>query len=226
MEELDKLLLVQVLCCWRCSCPGCLLQAERQVDATCMAHNSRRALVLNMRAGRRLHVSVSSALASLKLQLRDGRKIIGTLRSFDQFANLVLSGAFDPMSCVACSFTCCAITTTFYAQAHSCPCMLQALRSASSWESSTLRFRWACMLSGERWAHCTSAIETAPAVTGCLHTVISRQSPSSSRAESLSVCALCSGENVVLLGELDAAREPPPGLQLVSESSQAANSVP
>ena len=27
------------------------------------------------------------------LQLRDGRKIVGMLRSFDQFANLVLSGA-------------------------------------------------------------------------------------------------------------------------------------
>jgi U6 snRNA-associated Sm-like protein LSm1 len=27
------------------------------------------------------------------MQLRDGRKIIGILRSFDQFANLVLSGA-------------------------------------------------------------------------------------------------------------------------------------
>jgi U6 snRNA-associated Sm-like protein LSm1 len=28
----------------------------------------------------------------LLVQLRDGRKIIGTLRSFDQFANLVLEG--------------------------------------------------------------------------------------------------------------------------------------
>jgi small nuclear ribonucleoprotein (snRNP)-like protein len=30
---------------------------------------------------------------TLLVQLRDGRKIIGILRSFDQFANLVLEGA-------------------------------------------------------------------------------------------------------------------------------------
>ena len=29
----------------------------------------------------------------LMVQLRDGRKVIGILRSFDQFANLVLEGA-------------------------------------------------------------------------------------------------------------------------------------
>mmetsp|Transcript_11823 Transcript_11823/g.16023 ORF Transcript_11823/g.16023 Transcript_11823/m.16023 type:complete len:123 (+) Transcript_11823:429-797(+) len=29
------------------------------------------------------------------IMLRDGRKIIGILRSFDQFANLVLEGAFE-----------------------------------------------------------------------------------------------------------------------------------
>lgn len=28
----------------------------------------------------------------LMVQLRDGRKVLGTLRSFDQFANLVLEG--------------------------------------------------------------------------------------------------------------------------------------
>lgn len=55
-----------------------------------------------------------------KLQLRDGRKIIGTLRSFDQFANLVLSGAvWPPVHAVAhalCSrcnlsllWACCAV---------------------------------------------------------------------------------------------------------------------
>ena len=31
----------------------------------------------------------------LLVQLRDGRKIIGILRSFDQFANLVLEGAIE-----------------------------------------------------------------------------------------------------------------------------------
>jgi U6 snRNA-associated Sm-like protein LSm1 len=31
----------------------------------------------------------------LLIQLRDGRKIIGTLRSFDQFANLVVEGAVE-----------------------------------------------------------------------------------------------------------------------------------
>ena len=31
---------------------------------------------------------------SLMVQLRDGRKVLGTLRSFDQFANLVLEGLF------------------------------------------------------------------------------------------------------------------------------------
>ncbi|CAL5221532.1 g3740 [Coccomyxa viridis] len=31
----------------------------------------------------------------LLVQLRDGRKLIGTLRSFDQFANLVLEGAVE-----------------------------------------------------------------------------------------------------------------------------------
>lgn len=31
----------------------------------------------------------------LLVQLRDGRKIVGTLRSFDQFANLVLEGAVE-----------------------------------------------------------------------------------------------------------------------------------
>ncbi len=31
----------------------------------------------------------------LLIQLRDGRKIIGILRSFDQFANLVLEGAVE-----------------------------------------------------------------------------------------------------------------------------------
>jgi hypothetical protein len=32
----------------------------------------------------------------LMVQLRDGRKVIGILRSFDQFANLVLQGAPRP----------------------------------------------------------------------------------------------------------------------------------
>ena len=31
----------------------------------------------------------------LLVQLRDGRKIVGVLRSFDQFANLVLEGAIE-----------------------------------------------------------------------------------------------------------------------------------
>ncbi|KAK2077649.1 hypothetical protein QBZ16_004495 [Prototheca wickerhamii] len=31
----------------------------------------------------------------LLVQLRDGRKVVGTLRSFDQFANLVLEGAYE-----------------------------------------------------------------------------------------------------------------------------------
>ncbi len=31
----------------------------------------------------------------LMIQLRDGRKIIGVLRSFDQFANLVVESAFE-----------------------------------------------------------------------------------------------------------------------------------
>lgn len=32
---------------------------------------------------------------SLMVQLRDGRKVIGVLRSFDQFANLVLEGQLN-----------------------------------------------------------------------------------------------------------------------------------
>jgi hypothetical protein len=37
----------------------------------------------------------------LMVQLRDGKKVIGTLRSLDQFANLVLEGALPslPASC-------------------------------------------------------------------------------------------------------------------------------
>lgn len=31
----------------------------------------------------------------LLLQLRDGRKVLGVLRSFDQFANLVIEGAVE-----------------------------------------------------------------------------------------------------------------------------------
>ncbi|KAL4445813.1 hypothetical protein ABPG77_009012 [Micractinium sp. CCAP 211/92] len=75
----------------------------------------------------------------LLVQLRDGRKIIGTLRSFDQFANLVLSDSRERI------------------------------------------------IVGEQYAEIPLG----------LHVV--------------------RGENVVLLGELDASREPPPGLQLVSE---------
>lgn len=30
----------------------------------------------------------------LMVQLRDGKKLIGTMRSFDQFANIVLEGAY------------------------------------------------------------------------------------------------------------------------------------
>lgn len=77
----------------------------------------------------------------LLVQLRDGRKIIGTLRSFDQFANLVLSDSKERI------------------------------------------------IVGEQYAEIPLG----------LHVV--------------------RGENVVLLGELDAAREPPPGLQLVSEAT-------
>ncbi|KAI3438591.1 hypothetical protein D9Q98_001015 [Chlorella vulgaris] len=77
----------------------------------------------------------------LLVQLRDGRKIIGTLCSFDQFANLVLSDAKERI------------------------------------------------IIGEQYAE----------VPLGLHIV--------------------RGENVVLLGELDAAREPPAGLLLVSEAA-------
>ncbi|PRW59319.1 U6 snRNA-associated Sm LSm1 [Chlorella sorokiniana] len=77
----------------------------------------------------------------LLVQLRDGRKIIGTLRSFDQFANLVLQGAKERI-----------IVGSQYAEI---PLGLHVVR----------------------------------------------------------------GENVVLLGELDLAREPPAGLELVSEAA-------
>ncbi|EFN57444.1 hypothetical protein CHLNCDRAFT_21126 [Chlorella variabilis] len=75
------------------------------------------------------------------LQLRDGRKIIGTLCSFDQFANLVLSGAKERI------------------------------------------------IVGQQYSEIPLG----------LHVV--------------------RGENVVLLGQLDAAREPPPGLELVTEAA-------
>ena len=39
---------------------------------------------------------------TLLLQLRDGRKIVGTLRSFDQFANLVLSGGSPGLRHATC----------------------------------------------------------------------------------------------------------------------------
>jgi U6 snRNA-associated Sm-like protein LSm1 len=85
--------------------------------------------------------SPPSAPSPPGLQLRDGRKIVGTLCSFDQFANLVLSGAKERI------------------------------------------------IVGEQYAEIPLG----------LHVV--------------------RGENVVLLGELDVAREPPPGLQLVSEAA-------
>lgn len=76
---------------------------------------------------------------SLLVQLRDGRKIIGILRSFDQFANLVLEGAKERI-----------IVGSLYGEI---PLGLHVLR----------------------------------------------------------------GENVVLLGEIDEGRDPPPGLTKVSE---------
>eukprot|EP00887_Chlorella_sp_A99_P001008 scaffold5.g1008.t1 len=76
----------------------------------------------------------------LMVQLRDGRKILGTLRSFDQFANLVLEAARERI------------------------------------------------IVGQQFGE----------VPLGLHVV--------------------RGENVVLLGEVDAARDPPPGLELVSEA--------
>ena len=37
---------------------------------------------------------------TLMVQLRDGRKILGTLRSFDQFANLALEGMVNVCTCI------------------------------------------------------------------------------------------------------------------------------
>lgn len=63
------------------------------------------------------------------------------------------------------------------------------------------------MLSGELHAVCMGLIEARRfALTRVQH---------GEHAPSLCIW-LCRGENVVLLGQLDAAREPPPGLELVS----------
>lgn len=81
VEELDKLLLVQVR--------GGVGPAGRAVQRAMDIW----ALVCPCFArGIRLGVLPYHPPAPLP-QLRDGRKIIGTLRSFDQFANLVLQGA-------------------------------------------------------------------------------------------------------------------------------------
>ena len=74
VEELDKLLLVQVR----------RRRRRRLPPAACC---------LPPAASPALLRSIGTMSPPQSTQLRDGRKIIGTLRSFDQFANLVLSGA-------------------------------------------------------------------------------------------------------------------------------------
>jgi U6 snRNA-associated Sm-like protein LSm1 len=115
----------------------------------------------------------------LLVHLRDNRKIMGIMRSFDQFANLVLEGAIDVASFLRDTSNACSLRALLPLRSYSviCPAVLVLPLGAKE-----------RIIVGTQYAE----------VPLGLHVV--------------------RGENVVLLGEVDEALEPPAGLTLVSEA--------
>lgn len=111
----------------------------------------------------------------LMVQLRDGRKVIGVLRSFDQFANLVLEGEKQLVT-------------------RACVCQHDPLHDPRS-PPPPLR------------------LPSLPPPGAKERIIVGTQ-----YAEVPLGVHIIRGENVVLFGEVDAAREPPAGLTLVSEA--------
>lgn len=172
----------------------------------------------------------------MMVQLRDGRKIIGILRSFDQFANLVLEGE----RCLLCA------VGLSHAPPALCGCGQLATKAqlAGAWlagESCVLARALSCSswlpLPQPHW-FCRQVLALAATSqqhpgSPVVHSRLIFLSPQlhccsrSGAKERIIVGAqygeiplglhVVRGENVVLMGEIDEARDPPPGLSQVRQ---------